>query len=147
MSQITSLDPLIRTPSGHQHEWDTPSGRKNSELWPPNARHWLLCGVMHGALLDFHFPSSDMCRHWPETDACLSTCGHCQLPGRHTSCSFCSLLWSQLPLCVCVTCMWLYWLIGEVSCDKPGTVERHKHVWVTPFAYTPLLTTRGAATF
>ena len=43
---------------------------------------------------------------------------------------------SSFPLCV--TCMWIYWLIGEVSSNKPGIVKRYKHVWVTPFGDTPL---------
>ena len=39
------------------------------------------------------------------------------------------------------TCVWLYWLIREVSPNKPGFVGRHKCVWVTPFRDAPLFMT------
>lgn len=41
---------------------------------------------------------------------------------------------------LCVRCICLYWLIGDVSPNKPSIVERHRHVWRSFLAhdnYTP----------
>lgn len=44
---------------------------------------------------------------------------------------------------LCVTCVWLYWLTGEVSPNEPSIVEIHRLVWVIPFGDVLYLMTQG----
>ena len=121
-------------PSGHL--WSGPPclvAHKNSELRPSTTPVWLY----YGSHLE-HWQTStpgDMCpglrpkpgwrpkpvssvmdvtRNWDFTlESCFA----------HFYCIISPSL--------CVTCVLLYWLFGEVSSNKPGIVESHKCVWVT----------------
>ena len=100
----------------------TPDGlfdlHKNTELQSPNA--W--AQIMPEALPDLYST-----RH-----ACRWDLRRPLVTG--TSCW--RLAWITSTVCapfLCVTCIWLFWLIGEISPNKPGIVERHKCVWVTLF--------------
>lgn len=89
----------------------------------------------------YHGSRSEACCHSVlETNAHLSICRHHQWWGLHVGSLLHSLLSHKLPP-LCVTWVWLYRLIREVSPNKPGFVGRHKCVWVTPFRDAPLFMT------
>ena len=104
----------------------TPDGlfdlHKNTELQSPNA--W--AQIMPEALPDLYST-----RHACRWDRCSPL--HLQRP-LVTGTSCWRLAWITSTVCapfLCVTCIRLFWLIGEISPNKPGIVERHKCVWVT----------------
>ena len=143
MPQTTSLDTWIKPAFGNWYEWDLHPlqalGTQSSdhpmlELVPLviSEPYWTSAPLdtccHHGHLAwDWCPPLHLRCPQWPGlcTQPCPAHFYHASSP------------------CPCETCVLasLYWLFGRPN--KPGVVEKHRHVWVTPFGDAPLLRTEG----
>lgn len=105
---------------------------KGCDNQPRKRSEW----VMLGALWDSHSTQQVSPLRPPGWRPLPHHLWICQCPRLHTTCSLCFYHGSLRSLCV--TCVCLYWLSEGVSPNKPGIVDRHKCVWVTPFRNAPL---------
>lgn len=101
----------------------------------------VMLGVTLGALLDLHCTRCVLPLQPPGLRPMPTS--HLRTPPvTSISCRTITLLSLLHKLTLsCVTSVWHYCLIGEVSPKKPGIVARHKCVWVTAFRDAPLFMT------
>lgn len=123
MPQAASLDTWIRTPSGHPREWDLCPCYKNSELPPHKAGAWLCHGSHLQPCPTSTPPDCAATSHLAWDNARLPTCGHRWRQGLHSqTLALEASVHVSFPS-LCVTCLWLYRLTGEVSPNEPGNVH------------------------
>lgn len=81
-----------------------------------------------------------------ETKPCVPTCGCAsdQVRASQTLTLLASITWAPRSVCNLHVTLLAYW---GVAPKKPVTVERHKHVRVTPFGDEPLLITTSQHSF